>query len=40
MVADEVRDAVRDHTRFTAPGTGEDQKRTFGIGDGFALLRV
>jgi hypothetical protein len=40
MAADEVRDAVRNNACFAAPGAGQDQQRTFGMCDGFALLGV
>ena len=40
MAADEMRDAVRDDARLAASGAGQDQQRTFGVCDGFALLGV
>ena len=36
----QVGDAVSDDARLAAPRAGEDQYRTLGGFDGFALLRV
>jgi nitrite reductase (NADH) small subunit len=40
FIADEVRDAVCDDTRFSAASTCKDQKRSFGSGNGFTLWGV
>ena len=40
LVADEVRNPVRNHTCLTASGACQDQERTFGVRDGFALLWI
>ena len=37
---DDMRDAVRDDARLAAAGAGQDQQRTFGVGNGFALLGI
>jgi hypothetical protein len=39
-VIDEVGDAVGDDARLAAARAGEDEHRSFGGFDGFALLRV
>jgi len=40
VAADEMGDAVRNDARFAAPGASQDQQRTFGVRDGFALLGI
>ena len=40
MIVNDLRDAVRDDAGFAAAGAGQDQQRTFGVSNGFALLRV
>ena len=37
-VRDDVRDAMRNDPGLAAAGAGQDQQRTFGVGNGFALL--
>ena len=40
MRFNQVRDAMRDDARLAAAGAGEQQERTFDMGNGFALLRI
>jgi hypothetical protein len=40
LIADEVRNPVRDYTRLAASGARQDQERTFGVRDRFALLWI
>jgi hypothetical protein len=40
MAADEVGDAVGNHSRFATSRAGQNQQRTFRVGDGFALLGI
>ena len=39
-VGDDVRDAMRDDAGLAAARAGQNQQRSFGVGDRFALLRV
>ena len=39
-LADEVSDAERDHARLAGSGAGQNQQRTIGVHDCFALFRI
>jgi hypothetical protein len=40
MPADKVRNAMRNHASFSAAGACQDQQRTFGVSNRFALLGI
>ena len=40
LIVDQVRDAVGDHARLSRPGAGQDEQRSIGGFDGFALFGI
>jgi hypothetical protein len=40
LLGDQIRNAMRDHSRFARTCSGEDEERPFGSEHGFALLFV